>query len=224
MVWFVILFMKEDAMKKDYSKAYYSKTLADLSPSLDNIRLMIGATRHAFNRSSLAELEEVKQLQDTITLDLDEYFEEIELAQAEPDNADNFYLKQLYGILGHLEYIADEITRLGEPIRRKIRESALIADKDFFHVNDLFTHVKGLLRGLADLFHADNPPLRRYLLSEAEQILQQCFTATTEHETIMSHSFGHPHAFAIYLEMVERFKFVLNHLKNIVKAMDEKPS
>jgi Na+/phosphate symporter len=211
-------------MKKEYAKKYYQDTLEAIAPSLDNIRLMLGATRQAFNRSSLAELEEVKRLQDIITLDLDEWFEEIEIAQAEPANTDNFYLKQLYGILGHVEHIADEIKRLSEPIQRKIRESTLIADKDFFHINDLYTHVKGLLRGLADLFHADNPPMRRYLLNEADEILQQCFTAATEHETIMSHSFGHPHAFAIYLEMVERFKFVLNHLKNIVKAMDEKPS
>jgi Na+/phosphate symporter len=211
-------------MKTEYSGKYYRTTLAALSPSVDNIRQMVGATRHAFNRRSLVELEEIKQLQeDIITLDLDEFFEEIELAQAEPGNADNFYLRKLYGILGQLEHIADELKKLGEPIRRKIKESALIADKDYFHINDLFTHVKGLLRGLADLFHAENPPLKRYLLGEADHMLEHCFTAATEHETTMTHSFGHPHAFAIYLEMLEKFKLVLNHLKNIVTIMDEKP-
>ena len=39
----------------------------------------------------------------------------------------------------------------------------------------------------------------------------------------MTHSFGHPHAFAIYLEMIEKFKLMLNHLKNIILIMDEKP-
>ena len=210
-------------MKTEYSDKYYRTTLAALSPTVDNIRLMVGATRQAFNRSSLAELEEIQRLQEIITLDLDEFFEEVELAQAEKANEGNPYLKKLYGILGHLEHIADEMKRMGEPIQRKIKEATLIADKDYFHVNDLFTHIKGLLRGLADLFHAENPPLKRYLLGEADHMLEHCFTAATEHETTMSHSFGHPHAFAIYLELLEKFKLILNHLKNIVTIMAEKP-
>lgn len=210
-------------MKSDYSEKNYRTTLEALSPTVDNIRLVIGATRQAFNRSSLAELEESKRLQDIITLDLDEFFEEVELAQAEKANEGNPYLQKLYGVLGHLEHIADEMKRMGEPIQRKIKESTLIADQDYFHVNDLFTHAKGLLRGLADLFHAENPPLKRYLVGEADHMLEHCFKSATEHETTMSHSFGHPHAFAIYLEMLEKFKLILNHLKSIVQVMDEKP-
>jgi Na+/phosphate symporter len=208
-------------MKTDYSETYYRAKLEALPPTVDNIRLMCGAARQAFNRSSLAELEEINRLQDIITLDLDEVFEEVELAQAEKANADNPYLKKLYGVLGHLEHIADEMKKMAEPIRRKIKESALIADQDYFHVNDLFTHVKGLLRGLADLLASENPPLKRYLLAEADQLLEQCFKAATEHETTMSHSFGHPHAFAIYLEMLQIFKLILNHLINLIKVMDE---
>ena len=110
-------------MKKTYSDTYYHTALADLAASVDNLRLMIGAARQAFNRSSLAELEEILRLQDIVTLDLDEYFEEIELAQSEPANAGNAYLKKLYGLLGHLEHSADEIKQMTEPIRRKIKEA-----------------------------------------------------------------------------------------------------
>ena len=202
---------------------YYHNRLVAFSTSIDNIRLMIGAARQAFNRNSLIDLEEIQRLQDIITLDLDGYFEEIEVAQAKPANADNAYLKKLYRILGHLEHLADEIEKMAETIRRKIKESTLIADKDFFHLNDLFTHTKGLLRALADLFHAENPSLKNYLLSEADDLLADCFRAITEHETTMTHSFGHPHAFAIYLEILEKFKLILNHLKDIILIMDEKP-
>jgi Na+/phosphate symporter len=214
---------KDVTMKKEYSEKYYRTTLAALSTSVDTIRLMLGAARQAFNRSSLIELVEMQRLQDIITLDLDEIFEEIELAQAEPGNADNVYLKNLYTMTGHLEHVADEVKGLGEPIRRKIKESTLVTDKDFFHINDLFTHVKGLLHGLADLFHAENQSLKKYLLNEADELLEECFRAATEHETVMTQSFGHPHAFAIYLEMVEKFKLVLNHLKHVIALMDEKP-
>jgi Na+/phosphate symporter len=209
-------------MKEEYSGNYYRAKLAALSPTVDNIRLMTGAARQAFNRSSLAELEEISRLQEIITLDLDEFFEEVELTQAEKANADKPYLKKLYGLLGHLEHMADEIKQMAEPIRRKIQESTLMADKDFFHVNDLFTHVKGLLRGLADLFHAENMALKKYLLGDADQLLETCFKAATDHETTMTHSFGHPHAFAIYMEMLQKFKLLLNHLINLIKVMEEK--
>jgi Na+/phosphate symporter len=218
----VILSPKEVHMKTEYSEKYYRAKLASISPSVDNIRLMIGTIRQAFNRSSLAQLEEVKRLQDIITLDLDEFFEEIEIAQAEPDNADNFYLKKLYGIIGQLEHIADEIKQMGEPIQRKIKEATLIADNDYFHVNDLFTHIKGLLRGLVDLFHAENPPLKKYLLAEANNMMEGVYKSVAEHERRMTHTFGQPHAFAIYFAIVEKSKFIFNHLISIVQIMDEK--
>ena len=111
-------------MKTDYSETYYRAKIVALPPTVDNIRLMCGAARQAFNRSSLAELEEINRLQDIITLDLDEFFEEVELAQAEKANADNPYLKKLYGVLGHLEHIADEMKKMAEPIQRKIKEAS----------------------------------------------------------------------------------------------------
>jgi len=56
-----ILPLKEVNMKTEYSDKYYRTTLAALSPIVDNNRQMVGATRHAFNRSSLAALEEARQ-------------------------------------------------------------------------------------------------------------------------------------------------------------------
>jgi Na+/phosphate symporter len=218
-----LYFFKEFDMKSEYSEKYYLTKLAALSPTVDNLRLMLGAARQAFNRSSLAELEEIKRLQDIITLDLDEFFEEVELAQAEKTNDGNPYLKKLYGVLGHLEHIGDELKQMAEPIERKIRQATMIGDQDFFHVNDLFTHVKGLLRGLADLFHAENQPLKKYLLAEANNMLECCFKAGAEHERRMTYTFGQPHAFAIYLAMLEKNKLILNHLISIVKIMDEQP-
>lgn len=209
-------------MTKTYDKTYYLTKLGELSPTVDQIRLMMAALRRAFNRSKMAELEVLPKLQDNITLDLDEFFEDVELAQGEPGQAQNPYLIKLQGILGHLEHIANEFNLMAEPVQRKIKESLIIPDKDFFHVNDLFVHVKGLLRGLADLFHAVNPPLRRYLLGQAEHIQAHCFQAATEHETTMSHSFGHPQAFAVYFEIMERFKKILGHLTALVQLMTKK--
>lgn len=209
-------------MQKDYGKSYYRTTLAALSPAVDQLRRLTGTIRHAFNRSSMAELAEADRLQDVITLDLDEYFEEVEAAQAVAAHNGNPYLKKISGILGHLEHIGDELKKMGAPIARKIKASTLVSDKDYFHLNDLFTHTIGLLRGLADLFHAENKPLKRYLLTEASNLIEGCFQAEVEHDLQMVQSFGQPQAFAIYLELLERFKKILNHLTDIVKIVDEK--
>lgn len=209
-------------MASSYDKKYYLKKLAALSPTVDNIRLMLAALRRAFNRSDLTELEVLPKIQDTITLDLDDFFDDVEVAQAQPGEEQNPYLIKLQGILGHLEHIANEFKLMTEPIERKIKGSIIIPDKDFFHVNDLFIHVKGLLRGLADLFHTINPPLRRYLLSQAEHIQEHCFQAATEHETTMTHSFGHPQSFAVYFEIMDRFKRILRHLTELIKIMIKK--
>ncbi|MGQ9920696.1 MAG: hypothetical protein ACUVRZ_05135 [Desulfobacca sp.] len=209
-------------MTTHYDKTYYLAKLAALSPTVDNIRLVLAALRRAFNRSDLHELAVLPKLRDTITLDLDEFFEEVEIAQTDAQHKHNPYLVKLTGILGHLEHIANEFKLMAEPIERKIKGSIIIPDKDFYHVNDLFIHVKGLLRGLADLFHAVNPPLRRYLLVRAEHIREHCFQAATEHQTTMTHSFGHPQSFAVYFEIMDRFKKILGHMTDLITIMIKK--
>ena len=62
-------------------------------------------------------------------------------------------------------------------------------------------------------FRTENPSLKKYLLSESDDLLEECFRAAAEHETVMTQSFGHPHAFAIYLEMVEKFQLILDHFE-----------
>jgi len=209
-------------MQKDPAKTYYRTTLASLSSTVDNLRRMCGAVRHAFNRSSLAELEEVERFQDKIVLDLDDFFTEVESAQAESSNGRQPYLKKLHRVLGHLEHMGDIMSKMSEPIQRKIKEATMVSDRDFFHLNDLFVRTMGLMRGLADLFHAENPPLKRYLVAEANNQIEGCFQAETEHETVMTQSFGQPHAFAIYLDLLGKIKLILNHMIDIVRIMDER--
>ncbi|AEB08793.1 hypothetical protein [Desulfobacca acetoxidans] len=209
-------------MQSDHLDRFYRTTLAALSPIVDTLRLMCGAIRHAFNRSSLAELEEVERLRDNLTLDIDEFFNKVEQLQQDKINKGNLRLIQLAGVLTHLEHIGAEISNMAGPVQRKIREAVMISDQDFYHLNDLFTRVKGLLRGLADLFHAENQPLKRYLFNEANNLIEGCFQRETEHETRMTQSFGQPHAFAIYLAILEQQKRILQHLIDIIGIVDKR--
>ncbi len=199
--------------------AFLRPRLRQLAPVVDNLRRLGAAARHAFNRNSLAELEEIQRLQDLITLDLDDFFLEVEELQAQTGDKLDPEVQRLYAILTHREHIAALLRQLEGPIRRKISESMIIRDQDFFHLNDLFACLKGLLRGLSDLFHAANPLLARYILTKAREMQQGCFVAETAHETEMTMSFGQPHAFAVYLEMINFLGQVLERLIQVVQLL-----
>jgi len=70
--------------------------------------------------------------------------------------ADKPYLLKLQGIITHLELMADKIAGLAEPIRRKGNHGAILSDRDFFHINDLFSQQMGFMRALVDIFHYDD--------------------------------------------------------------------
>lgn len=201
---------------KDKTKA---KQWERLCPIVDNMRLMLGASRHAFNRHSAAELEEVARLQDIITLDLDLIFEEVELALEKTPEVDKPFWLQLQGVLTHLEIIGANIVALEGPIRKKIRSNVMLADQDVMHVNDLFSHQMGFMRSLVDIFTLNDPLLKKYLQQESERLIAECYAAATEHETRMMDSFGQPQAWSVYLTLLEHTRIILHHLIDIIKLM-----
>ena len=67
-------------MAEELKKEAFLNQLKALCPTVDNLRLMLGAARHAFNRHSLAKLEEIARLKDDITFALDPIFEQVEAA------------------------------------------------------------------------------------------------------------------------------------------------
>src|SRR5512139_406947 len=137
-------------MAEEQKKKAFLDQLKTLCATVDKLRLMLGAARHAFNRHSLAKLEEIAQLKNDIIFDLDPIFEALEAGLGKSSEADKPYLLKLQEILSHLELMADKIAGLAEPIRQKGKHGAILSDKDFFHVNDLFSQQMGLLRGLVD--------------------------------------------------------------------------
>lgn len=203
----------------DKKSGFLRERLRKLVPVVDNLRRLGAAARHAFNRNSLTELEEMTRLQDLITLDLDDFFLEVEELQAKAVGEVDPEVQRLHAILTHLEHIGALLKQLEGPIRRKICENLIINDRDFFHLNDLFICLKGMFRGLSDLFHTENPVLARYLTNKVQEMRAGCFAAETAHETTMTMSFGQPHAFAVYLEMINILAQVLDRLGQIVRLL-----
>ncbi len=210
-------------MEKHFTAETFRKQLKALCPLVDQVRLMLGAARHAFNRHSQVQLAEMARLQKTIILDLDPLFEEVEAGLAQTPAADQSHLLQLKGILSHLELMAHTVAGLAEPIRRKGNHGAILSDKDFFHLNDSFSRLMGLMRALVDILLHDDPSLKAYALRECQSLRDTCFGEETEHETRMMDSPGQPDAWSIYLEILDSFREILAHYQDIVNSLGGSP-
>ena len=206
-------------MAVELKKEAFLDQLKALCPIVDNLRLMLGAARHAFNRHSLAKLEEIARLKDDITFDIDPIFEQLEGGIKKSSEVDKPYLLKLQGVLSHLELMADKIAGLSEPIRRKGNHGAILSDKDFFHINDLFSQQMGFMRALVDIFHYDDVSLKAYLLYEGQKLKDSCFLDEVEHGTLMTDSLGQPDAWSIYLDILDHSREILGHLMDILKIL-----
>jgi len=207
-------------MPEVFTEQAFQKTLNNLCPTIDNLRLMIGAARHAFNRHSVKELEGLTALQDTVTLDLDLVFEKVEIALEKRREAEKPVLLRLQDVLTQLEIMGAHIAGLAEPIRMKTKGGALFSDEDVIFVNNLFSKLTGFMRTLVDIFKYRDPVLRKYLLSESTDLIKECFAKNKDHETRMMDGFGHPQAWGIFLAILEQARLILTHLIELVKLFE----
>ncbi|MHB8069198.1 MAG: hypothetical protein ACYDIC_15010 [Desulfobaccales bacterium] len=194
--------------------------LQKLGPTVENMRLMLVAARHAFNRHSQAKLEEIARLREDTIIDLDPIFEGLETDLEKSTEVDQPDLLKLKEIVSQVELMADKIVSLAEPIRRKANRGAILADKDLFYINDLFSQLTGLTSTLVDIFRINDASLKAYVLNEGEKLRDSCFRNGAEHETRMMDSPGQAGAWSIYLDLLNRFREILGHLINIVKSLE----
>jgi Na+/phosphate symporter len=206
-------------MSENLEKGVFLDQLKALCPTVDNLRLMLGAARHAFNRHSLAKLEEIARLLDDITLDLDPFFEQVKADLEKGSDAARPDPAKFQEILSHLEFMAHQIAGLADPIRRKSNQGAILSDKDFFHINDLFSRQTGLLRALVDIFHHDDLSLKAYLLNECQKLKDSCFQDEAELSTRMTESYGQTYTSSVYFDILDHFRRILAHLMDIVKIL-----
>jgi Na+/phosphate symporter len=207
-------------MPTESNQESLSDRLKALCPLVDNLRLMLGEARHAFNRHSLAKLAEIAELQDDLTLDLDPMFEQLEADLEGKSEADAPDLLKFKEILSHVEHLADRIAALAEPIRRKGNQGVILSDKDFFRVNDLFAQEMGLMRALVDIFLYGDASLKAYVLKESQSVRDTCFQEEVTHESRMMDSPGQHNAWAVYIAILERFGEISVHLLEIVKILE----
>jgi Na+/phosphate symporter len=207
-------------MPDELTQQNFQDQVKALCPLVDNLRLMIAAARHAFNRHSQAQLDEMARLQQTFTLDIDPFFEKVERGLKKTSAADKPYLLKLQKILTNLELMTDKIARMADHLRHKANHGAILSDQDFFAVNNLFSQLTGFMRSLVDIFQINDASMKAYVLRESDKLTAGWFKSETDHETRMMDTPGQPDAWSIYLAILELSREILGHLEDIVKSLD----
>ncbi len=198
----------------------FTEKLKELWPLVDNIRLMIDAARHVFNRHSRAELERMAELQKNFTLVIDPFFEDVETDLQDGSADDRPYLLKFQNILTHLELMADRVASLGDQLRYKANHGVILSEEDFFVVNNLFSHLTGFMEALADILRVNDPSLKTYVLKESRQQTDIWFQAEEEHRTRMMDTPGQPDAWSVYLAILERSREIAGHLAAIIESLN----
>jgi Na+/phosphate symporter len=194
--------------------------LKALCPLVDYLRLMIAAARHAFNRHSLAQLEEMARLRQDFTLDIDPFFEKVEKILKKGSEAEKPYGLKLQKILTHLELMAAKIGSLADHLRYKANRGAILSDQDFYAVNNLFSQLTGFMRSLVDIFEVNDASMKAYVLQECQKLTDTWFRSQTDHEANMMDTLGQPGAWSVYLAILELSREITGRLADIIKSLD----
>jgi Na+/phosphate symporter len=198
----------------------FKEKLKALCPLVDNIRLMVEAARHAFNRHSLAQLEKMAELQKDFTLDIDPFFEDVEAGLKNGAADEQPYLSKLQNILSHLELMADRVAGLADQLRYKANHGVILSEEDLFAVNNLFSQLTGFLHSLVDILQVNDPSLKAYVLQESQKQTDLWFRSEEDHRTRMMDTPGQPGAWSVYLAILERSREIAGHLADVIKSLD----
>jgi len=190
-----------------------------LGTIVDELRIMVGTARNAFNRNSRTDLEELKKIKEGVDRDIKEATSQMEAALPGKSETEKTALLRLHSILSHLEIMSENIAGMAEPIRKKIQDDVLFTDKAFSQTNYLFNHQTGMLRSLLDIIKTDNDFLKKYVLEEGRVLIQLCLDVATEHETRMIEGLCMPQASPIFLAILDRMRLIWRHVLAIVKLL-----
>jgi len=191
-------------------------------PIFDKLGAMVGAARDAFNRHSVASLEQLKKLHGELTPEIRNTVRDFgDLAAKGPDSRRPSLLR-LQSILTRLLVVGDTLEGLTDPIGQKVQEGVLFSDKAVSQANQLFDHEAGILRSIQDVLKTDNDFLKGYVLEEGKRLVQTCNDFATEHETRLIEGVCLPQAAPLFLAMLDRMRTAGQHAVDIAQILTQK--
>lgn len=191
------------------------------SPIFCHLENMVTAARNAFNRHSRQDLENLKILTEKVGGEINRAQQLMGSEPGEqPPGSSQGILPQ--SILAHIQIIADNLAGLASPLQKKVSGGILFSDKAVSQTNQLFDRQAGILRSLLDTLKTGNEVLKKYVLEESENLLQNCNDFATEHEARLIEGLCLPQAAPIFLAILDRMRNVAQHAKDIVQPLSGK--
>jgi Na+/phosphate symporter len=192
-----------------------------LAPIVHNLLAMRRAARDAFNRHSGDKVQELQNLQGTVARNITEASRQVRSMIARKSETEKQALLRLETILSHLGEINASLGNLADPIQKKIKEGVLFSDKAVTQSNYLFDQHGGMIRSLLDIVRTDNQFLKKYLKSEAWNLVQASADYATEHQDRLIEGLCTPQAAPIFLAMMEAMRALGQTEADIARALAE---
>ncbi|MEJ2191305.1 MAG: hypothetical protein P8Y39_03005 [Nitrospirota bacterium] len=123
------------------------------------------------------------------------------------------------GLPSHIERIGENLGRIAQAIKGKIAENILFSDKAISELEYLFGRVRDMMANTKDMILARNTLVARHL-EESEKALESTANVyATLHEERLIEGLCMPRASSLYLEMIESFKGIAWHCKEIARTL-----
>lgn len=192
-----------------------------LAPIIHNLLEMRRAARDAFNRHSSDKLQDLQNLQKAVTRNITEASRQVQSMTVRKSEAEKKAFLRLDTTLSHLGEINAILGNLTDPLQKKIKGGVLFSDKAVTQSNYLFDQHGGMIRSLLDIVRTDNDFLKKYVKSEALNLVQACSDYATEHQDRLIEGLCTPQASPIFLAMLEAMQALGQTEAVIVKGLEE---
>ncbi len=192
-----------------------------LAPIIHNLLAMRRAARDAFNRHSRDKLQDLQNLQGTVTQNIAEASKQVQSRGARKSGEEKQAFAKLETVLKQLGTINFSLGGLADPIQKKIMGGVLFSDKAVTQSNYLFDQHGGMIRSLLDIVRTDNEFLKKYVKSEALSLVQACGDFATEHEDRLIEGLCTPQSAPIFLAILEAMRTLGQTEAAIAKVLEE---
>ncbi|GAB4390656.1 MAG: hypothetical protein Kow0025_24190 [Thermodesulfovibrionales bacterium] len=122
----------------------------------------------------------------------------------------------------HVERVARELERMVDALRRKAREDVLFSDKALNEVNFMFEKTRDILSNTRDMVLARNTIIGNYLVEAEHALGVLANDFSTRHEERLIEGLCLPKSSAVYIELLDAFKSIAWHAKEIAVCLMKK--
>jgi Na+/phosphate symporter len=119
----------------------------------------------------------------------------------------------------HLERIGDNIEFLVRAIRTMVREGILFTDQEMSDVNALFEQAIGLVECVRDVIRTKNRVLLKHMVEEGQRYEEMANEYTLFHQQRLLKGVGMPKASSVYVAIVDYFKGIESHIRQIAQKL-----